>query len=189
LWDLAAQNGADVFDDLSHPNEAILAVAFSPDDRRLATAGGSGLAWVWDLTARNSVMLPGHIGDIATVAFSPDGRWLAAAGADNTARLWDLTASNPAAAFVVLAGHKSPIYRSAFSPDGRWLATSSADGTVRLWLLNLAELMELAALVGRNLTCREWQSYFKGQVHRRTFPKLPVPPDPPWPRARFATGP
>ena len=39
--------------------------------------------------------------------------------------------------------------------------------------------MELAAVVGRNLTHQEWQRYFHGQEYRRTFAKLDVPPDPP----------
>jgi WD40 repeat protein len=191
VWDLTATNRTNAFVDLPHPGAR--AVAFSSNGR-LASGGERGSIRLWDLKAAHpaatSVSLPGHKGDVAAVAFSPDGQQLATAGGNKTVQLWDLSASDPTVAFVVLDRHKGgPIYRIAFSRDGRWLATGSEDSTVRLWLVKREELIELAALVGRNLSPAEWERYFHGQNYRRIFPKLGVPPDPPEPSARLISGP
>jgi len=67
----------------------VLGVAFSPDGRLLATAGGGDkTAQLWDpATGGHLRTLTSHAGTVWAVAFSPDGRLLATA--DGTARLWD----------------------------------------------------------------------------------------------------
>jgi WD40 repeat protein len=65
------------------------AVAFAPDGRTLAMAGGDGSILLWDLPARRSrAVLTGHRGLVWALAFSPDGRRLASGGDDRTGRLW-----------------------------------------------------------------------------------------------------
>jgi WD40 repeat protein len=65
-------------------------VAFSPDGKRLATAGGEGAVKIWDAaTGQELGALKGHSDGIRSVVFSPDGKRLATGSADGTARLWD----------------------------------------------------------------------------------------------------
>jgi uncharacterized protein with WD repeat len=66
----------------------VLAVAFSPDGRWLATGSWDNTARVWEAASGQEVARMTHEGPVLAVAFSPDGRWLATGSDDNTARVW-----------------------------------------------------------------------------------------------------
>ncbi|HLZ31917.1 MAG TPA: BTAD domain-containing putative transcriptional regulator [Chloroflexota bacterium] len=87
----------------------VLAVVFSPDGHRLATASQDGTARVWDaMSGQQQLTLRGHTGAVNAVAFSPDGRLIATAGDDRTARVWDASSGQE---FSILSGHGQEVER------------------------------------------------------------------------------
>jgi eukaryotic-like serine/threonine-protein kinase len=132
--------------------DAALSLAFSPDGKILATAGGNIFATgadnsikLWDPLTGNLIRtLEGHQESIFTIAFSPDGKLLASASAnlfakstDHSVKLWD-----PATGALLhsMEGHQDNVFRVRFSPDGKILASAGGslfdkgpDAAVRLW--------------------------------------------------------
>src|SRR5262249_2168484 len=105
----------------------VVAVAFSPDGRRLATAGGDPPGRIWEAAGGKQLLaLKGHADPVWGVAFSPDGRRVASASLDWTVRVWGATGGEE---LLTLQGHTGPVWGVAFSPDGLRLA--SACGTAR----------------------------------------------------------
>jgi WD40 repeat protein len=84
----------------------VVALAFSPDSKTLATASeeGKGTVELWEvLTGRHRATLQISAKPIGAVAFSGDSRLLAVGSDDNTIRLWDYLAGKER---VILRGHK-----------------------------------------------------------------------------------
>ena len=117
---------------------ALMAIAFSPDETRLAAAYGY-VAELWDLTqpdppASVAGTYPGGGGWITTLDISADGRWLAlGSGGSNDVRLWRLS-GNPGdpGAPIILSGHGGPVTVVRFG-GGHWLASAASDGSLNLW--------------------------------------------------------
>jgi WD40 repeat protein/serine/threonine protein kinase len=115
---------------LSH-RDAVHAVAFSPDGRRLATACADRTARIWDVATGSLLASPlKHEGPVRAVVFSPDGRLAATADDEGTLRLWDAVTGRPVGD---AARHDAPISAVRFSPDGSRVATASRAGIPCLW--------------------------------------------------------
>jgi len=126
---------------------AIYAVAISPDDGTLATAGSDKIIRLWNAkTLTQKFPLEGHTGPVNCLSFNHDGQRVASAGWDKTVRLWDTGNGQLVASWE---GHDGDIWGIAYSPDGTKLATGGHDGAVKLWSAGTGEL--LATFLGHKL--------------------------------------
>ncbi|ODH02904.1 hypothetical protein A4S05_21835 [Nostoc sp. KVJ20] len=117
----------------------ILAVAFSPDNTKLAFGETHGILRLWQIISNQKesspleqplLTLKGHLGAIMAVTWHPDGSKLASSSDDYTMKIWDAQTGN---CLLTLQEHQKAIWDVKWSPDGNLLASSSGDGIIKLW--------------------------------------------------------
>ena len=118
----------------SHQGRAF-AVAYRPDGKQLASAGGElnrpGDIKIWHVRSGKLLRtLTGHANTITALAYHPEKNLLASASYDKTIKLWNLDTGDE---IDTLRGHADNVYDIAFSATGDRLASASHDLTVRLW--------------------------------------------------------
>ena len=128
----------------------INAIAFSPDDKFIATATVDAInlkqlgedkitSQIWGVTSGKLIW--SHKGNsVNALAFSPTGKLpdgrlpngglIVTASADGTAQVWETASGKP---IGQLLKHKGAILDVAFSPDGKYVATASLDKTAAIW--------------------------------------------------------
>jgi WD40 repeat protein len=158
LWDAVTGKEQGAFRETIY----IYSLAFSPDGKLLASAGGLnpvaersfrslsevpkemppeiGQVRVWDLeTGQERTFYRGEVGRIHSLAFSPDGTTLAGGARDGAVRLWDVSSGKEIACLQESAAGVRGV---AFSPDGKTLAALQCDqgDQIKLWDLTTGKV-------------------------------------------------
>jgi WD40 repeat protein len=116
--------------ELEGHRETILAVAWSPDGKRVATGSLDRSVRVWDLESASEIMLNGAAEEaITSLRFSPDGSLLAAGDRAFQVRL--LKVSDGSVAHM--QAHPDAVSSLSFSPDGQWLAVGGSSGNAAVY--------------------------------------------------------
>ncbi|HEY7424297.1 MAG TPA: WD40 repeat domain-containing protein [Gemmataceae bacterium] len=126
--------------------EGVLALAFSPDNKRLAAGtANSDTIRLFDVATRKEFRslrddktpsLSQGVGSLAHhLAFLPDGKTLVSLGGHlrNKIRIWDVESGELRRSIPVRHGEDRVL---ALSPDGRMVATSGWNNVVRTWELS-----------------------------------------------------
>jgi len=124
---------------LSMHSRTVNSVRFSPDGRRLATAGDQGEVLLWHPVAAGpegpgldwkvGKVLRGHVDDVQDVAWAPDSTALVTGSIENRALVWD---AGKGGVLARLEGHSHYVQGVAWDPLGEFVATQSGDRTCRL---------------------------------------------------------
>lgn len=121
------------------PEATPRAIAFSPDNRVLASAAEDGTVSLWRAQDGSVVDTLTNPEPVAAVAFSADGLSLACGSTSGAVYIWDL----PDRTVRALKGRHDGAVRSlSFSPDSQLLASAGDDGAVRVWSLRAGELLQ-----------------------------------------------
>jgi WD40 repeat protein len=167
LWD--ARTGR-LLRQLGDPVEQVMAVALSPDGRRLASGGanarGAGVVHVWNTaTGKPAWSTDDHRAEVLAIAYAPDGSVVATAAADGLVKLRD-----PASGAVrrTLEGHAGGATSLAFSANGALLACGDGRGATHLWETRTGRLLR---------TCKAAGSKAATVTKDRMFTSVALSPD------------
>ena len=138
LWDVQTHREIATF---KH-GKWVMAVAFSPDERLLATGDETGQVNIWDIQSQQIIVQrKGDPSSVYTVKFSPDGKTLAGAGYIGDIELWKVQNWERIGTLPVGA----TVFTIDFSPDSTTLASTGYE-SVDLWTVDTGE--KIAALIG-----------------------------------------
>ena len=102
-------------------------VAFSPDGRRILSAGADGTARLWG--PGNGMVSLQHGGPVNTGFFSRDGKTVITASDDGSARLWSVAGGRALSTLE----HGAPVNVARLGPNGRLAVTAGRDGVALIW--------------------------------------------------------
>jgi WD40 repeat protein/DNA-binding SARP family transcriptional activator len=129
VWRVGREGGQTLHLAWPAHTDLVVNLAFSPDERTLASGSFDGSVKLWDLESGALLWSGWQSKVISWLALSPDGGLLASGTVDGTVRLWEAQLGTP----LQDLPHPGSAISLAWSPHGSLLATGDAASTIRLW--------------------------------------------------------
>ncbi|BBC26960.1 NB-ARC domain-containing protein [Pseudanabaena sp. ABRG5-3] len=109
---------------------SMMATAFSPDGKILATSDVRGWIYFWQVADGSQLFkTQAHSEFIFALAFSHDGQMMASGSLDRMIKLWNVQTGE---CILAMEAHALGVASLAFSPDDRLIASCGGDRTVKL---------------------------------------------------------
>lgn len=124
VWNLSGSNR---FTTSSH-RDGVLAMAFSPAENKVATAGGDTIA-VTNLSLEKELYRILIQSPVRDIAFSPNGLWFVTVSDDHRIRIWDTYTGSE----LLSMTQDGAVTEVVISSNGAWIATTGVDRTARVW--------------------------------------------------------
>jgi hypothetical protein len=175
---------------LSGHKDVLYVLAWSPDNKTLASAGYDRIIRLWDATTGKPIReLKDHSDTVYGLAFNQDGTLLASAAADRAVKVWEV---NTGRRLYTLGESTDWLYTLVWSPDGKHLAAGGVDQSIRVWQVNAetgklvqsafaheAPIIQLAYgsdgktlySLGEDRVPKSWDS--TTMLERKVYPKQP----------------
>jgi WD40 repeat protein/beta-lactamase regulating signal transducer with metallopeptidase domain len=116
---------------LTGHSNAVNALVFSPDSKRLVTGSADGTAIVWDVTTgRSRLTLKGRTAAISSVLYTPNGKFILTGCSDGAIHIWEATTGERLRS---LAGPGGGVCALDISSDGAKIVGGYDTGTVKIW--------------------------------------------------------
>lgn len=143
-----------IVSDFTEHAYAVQTIAWSPNDKYIASAGHDKVVHVWDTTTGQIIhSYHGHTEAIWSLAWSPDSRSLISAGADEVVQIWEATTGYPLSSYTE---HQGTIRSVAWSPNGLQIASTGDDKTVNVWDLKADQLVYSYHEHNQSIYCLAW---------------------------------
>ncbi|WP_238178367.1 WD40 repeat domain-containing serine/threonine-protein kinase [Calothrix sp. 336/3] len=114
-------------------NWAVLSVAFSPNQKILATGSEDNTIKLWNLNDGEIIAtLTGHSWSVFSLAFSDDGKILISGSQDTTIKLWNVDTLQE---ITTCIGHTDTVSSIVVHPVANMVFSGSRDKTIKLWQL------------------------------------------------------
>ena len=121
-------------------NQAVEALAYAPEAKRLISGGRDQLLLVWNVFPLQVIQrLVAHKGEITAIGITPDGKIAVSGSRHGEIIFWDIESGQP---YALQHPYDQEVVGITVTPDKRHAITASVDGPLIVWDLTRGEILK-----------------------------------------------